>query len=295
MTKESRMNKQLVDGQEAFDRLIPGYTRQVLKALDIARIGVSDVLVKHAKNGKVPASRVNVIIRELNAVETQLYRDLLSQTTIVIEDAAETAGNNVNTALIGAVGLAALIALKGEEQGVMAEIPGFLFAIGASLSAFVASVASTVMNRKGDDGKSLRDRLRILAADIIADVKRTLRQNLRNSEDFDAIERNVLESFGDKNWRVKRIVESESPTAYRTAVAKAAEQSELVAALKIVDFPHGAPGEHEKHKCHIYAHRDEHGMGEGVYPVNTRKIRNPHPQCRSRLILVMREGVLDAK
>lgn len=290
---EKQVNDRLLEMQEAFEKKLPTYSRQVKQAFDLARARVADIIVKHAKDGKVPKNRVNALNSELSAVEARLYRDLLSQTTIIIEDAATDASEGLNKALVIAVGATILLAMNEEEEGSEAlTAAGFLLAIGIGLLALIKKVLGTVLGRSGDDGLNLRDRLRKLAADIIADVRKTLRKSSNASEDIAGIQRKVAQIFGDVEWRVDRIAETEAPVAYRTAIAQAAELSDLVAALKIIDFPHGK--NHDKHKCYEYARANEHGMGRGVYPVTTRKIRNPHPQCRSRLVLVMKEGVLDA-
>lgn len=290
---EKQINQRIVEMQESMERKLPAYSRQVKQAFDLARARVSDILVKYVKNGKVPKNRIATINRELSAVEAALYRDLLSQTTIIIEDTVKDAGDGLNEALVIAIGVTALYAMQDEEESTEAlSAAGFLLAIGMGLLALIKSVLSTVLGRRGDDGLNLKDRLRKLAADIIADVKKTLRKSNNTGEDYENVQRNIAEVFGDVEWRVNRIVDTEVAVAHRTAIARAAESSELVAALKIIDFPHG--NNHESHKCYEYAHADEHGLGEGVYPVSTRKIRNPHPQCRARLVLVMKEGVLDA-
>lgn len=290
---EKQINDAIIELQEAMERRIPAYSRQVKQAFDLARARVSDIIVKYVKDGKVPKNRINAINRELSAVEAALYRDLLSQTTIIIEDTVKDAGEGVNKALVAAVGVTALLALRGEEDGSEAfSEAGILLALGVGLLALIKSVLSTVLGRSGDDGLDLRDRLRKLAADLIADVKMTLRKSNDTGEDYTAIQRSIADIFGDNEWRVDRIVDTEAPVAYRTAVARAAEFSGLVAALKIVDFPHGT--NHHLHKCYLYARADEHGLGKGVYPVTTRKIRNPHPQCRSKLIFVMKEDMPNA-
>lgn len=290
---EKQINQRIVEMQEALEKRLPAYSRQVKQAFDLARARVSDIIVKYVKDGKVPKNRITAINRELSAVEAALYRDLLSQTTIIIEDTVKDAGEGLNEALVLAVGAVTLYAMQDEQEGSEAlSTAGFLLAIGMGLLALIKSVLGTVLGRSGDDGLNLRDRLRNLAADIIADVKKTLRKSNNTGEDYANVQKNIAQIFGDVEWRVNRIVDTEVAVAHRTAIAKAAESSDLVAALKIIDFPHGT--NHESHKCYEYARANDHGMGEGVYPVSTRKIRNPHPQCRSRLVLVMKEGVLDA-
>lgn len=291
---EEQINKRLADMQAEFDRLIPSYKRRVIMAFTIARSKVNDIIAKYAKDGVIPKTRKSAAVKELDAVEAALYRDLLSQTTSVVEDAAKAAGSNVNEVLVAAIGVGALLALQGQEDPSGGFTEGMLIAIGLGLLALMRKVVSTVIGRKGDDGKNLRDRLRTLSADAMNEARKTLRKSIQNSEDTATVQRRMSELFGTMEWRLNRITETEPHVAYRTAIAQAAESSDLVAALRIIDFPHGGPGEHERHKCYQYAHADEHGMGEGVYPLNTRKIRNPHPQCRSRLLLVLKEGVLDA-
>ena len=292
---EKQINDALIEMQENFDKKAPAFRRAAKQALALARIRVVDIIAKYEKNGKVPKNRMNAMLTELTAVENALYRDLLSQTTIIIEDSAEEASEGLNAVLIGAIGVTALLVLRdGDEDSDAFKAAGFLLAIGMGLLALIKGVLDTVLGRRGDDGLNLRDRLRRLANDIIADVRKSLRKSIQTSEEISDIQRKVSQIFGTEEWRVDRITDTEASVAYRTAIARAAERSDLVAGLKIIDFPHGHPGVHETHKCYIYAQADDHGMGKGVYPVTTRKIRNPHPQCRSRLVVVMKEGVLDA-
>lgn len=292
---EKQINKRLLEAQADFSRLIPGHTRRVKQAFDLARIRVADILAKHTRDGKIMPSRFNAISTELTAVEDALYKDLLSQTKFVVEDAAGSAGGAINGVLINAVGVSTLAAVQEQRIASTAVLQaGALVALGMTIAAFIASVVSTVFNRTGSDGKALRYRLRKLASDVITETRSSLRKSIRNREDYATVQNNILQSFLDVESRIDRITETEAFVAYRTAIAKGAEASGLVAALKIIDFPHGAHHVHEKHKCYQYAHKDEHGLGEGVYPVETRKIRNPHPQCRSVLQIVMKEAVLNA-
>jgi len=296
---EKQINDRLEEAQAAFYRSFPAYQRQVKQAFDLARTRVSDILLKHMKDGKIIPSRYNAISQELASVENALYRDLLLQTTTVLEEAAESAGSTLNEALVVGVVASALLAAQASQYASTARSTGvavasLLLAYGIGVSTFLEAVLSTVFRRTGTDGKDLRYRLRKLASDIITEIKSSLRKSIRNREDYATIQQNVLQSFLDVEYRADRITETEAAVAYRTAIAHGSELSGIVQGLKIVDYPHGTPGEHERHKCYEYAHADDYGMGEGVYPVNTRKIRNPHPQCRSRLFIVLKEGVLNA-
>ena len=277
---EKTLERRLRNLYEDFYSRQPQANRRVAKALEMAELRVTALIAEHAENGKLNQRALQRLLTELETIERQLSAELSALLQAEIRKAIEEAGIGLNEILLAA-GITAVL-LNDEE-----EADGILVALGTGLIALVLFVLGATVRRKGDDGLALLDRLRYLAYDLRHELEKELRKAKGNVAG--ALEANKR-VFRSAKWRVERLVETETAYAFRRAVARASETSGAVDALRIVDFPHGKPSVHRRHKCYIYAHADEHGLGTGVYPIGTRKILNPHPQCRSIIIPVLRGG-----
>lgn len=290
MTTESRLNKELDAITESLEQSLPRKNGQVNRAVDRARLTISDVLTKHTdSNGKIPKSKTTQVTSELRAIEGEIYRNLRDELHTVVRDTVGASAPAIATALVTVIGVKALLDFLGEAEEIIGDSVAAIFRLlvgGSDYMEFIDAVDASVFNRKGSDDKRLNDRLRPLAKGLYEDVSATVRQSIQNGETTPAIQRKVTQRFKDVTSRIKRIVETETLYAHRQTVGWIAERSGIANGIKIVDYPHGH-GEHVHHKCYIYSKANEHGMGQGVYPVGTRKIRNPHPQCRATLHLVL--------
>lgn len=292
---ERQFNAKLDELLETIENVLPKRYGQLTRASERARLTVEDILAKYADaDGVIPRSKQGAVIRDLQRIEGQIYRDIRSELQVVFNSTAETTAMGLSLAVNTAIDTATLLAVAGIAKA-LADA-GLLFPalIGVSTDEFIRDLAKTPFARKDGDGLQLNDRLRDISRVITREVSSTLRKSIRNGEVTSSMNRKVQRDFNSLAWRLKTIVETEILYVMRQGIAKFAELSGIVKGLKIRDYPHGKPGEHQRHKCFIYAHADEHGMGLGVYPVTTRKIRHPHPRCRSTLHLVfvdkLREG-----
>lgn len=277
---EKTLERRLRALYEDFFARQPQANRRVAKALETAQLRTTALIAEYSEDGKLTQKSLRRLLTELEAVERQLSTDLRALMQAELRKAIEEAGIGLNEVLIAA-GVVAVLA--DEEQ----EHDGILTALGIGLLALITFVLGATFRRKGDDDKSLPDRLNYLAADLRSELERELRRARGNVAK--ALKANE-QVFKDARWRVDTLVETETSYAFRRAVVRASETSGAVEALKIIDFPHGKPAEHRRHKCYIYAHEDAHGLGTGVYPLGTRKILNPHPRCRSAIIPVLKGG-----
>jgi len=292
---EQEINEGLEELFEQIERSLPRRNAQVRKAVDRARLSISDILAKYTdSNGTIPRSKVNAVLRDLAAVEGEIYRNLRNEMAVVVEDVGEETVTELSELILAAIGVAALIKVAGLPKdfanlsvGAAESVFGAL--TGKTIREFVEAMVSSTFNRRGSDQKRLNDRLRRIARVLRKEIEVTLRESIRNGEGTTEILRKVERKFSDLDWQIDTLVETESLYTMRQSVARFAEESGIVAALKIVDFPHGDIREHMRHKCYIYANSDEHGLGKGVYPIGTRKIRNPHPRCRSVLLFVLKD------
>ncbi|WP_079516520.1 hypothetical protein [Rossellomorea marisflavi] len=284
---QQQFNEAIDELFEATQNKLPQYYGRLTRANDRARLMVEDILAKHAgPDSVVPRNKSAAVTRELQQVESQVYRDIRSELQRMFEEAAFAQSSGLALAVSGALDVAALLAVAGIAQA-YAESASYLLAalIGKPTEEFTSSLSKAPFNRKDSDGLQLNDRLRDIARTTTRQVASTLRKSIRNGEVTSRMNRKVARDFNSLAWRLKTIVETETLYLHRNAIGMFAELTDITRGVKIVDYPHGKPGEHERHKCHIYAHQNEHGLGEGVYPPGTRKIRHPHPRCRSTLHL----------
>lgn len=294
---ENELNAKLVEIFESVERSLSRKNAQVRRAVDRTRLMIADILAKYTgSDGKIPRNRINAVLKDLSSIDGEIYRSLRTELSSVLEDVSDTSTVGVAEAVLAVVGVAALIEALNLPVTLAELTVGIAEALfsaltGSTYRKYKESAILSAFNRVGEDGLILNDRLKRLSHQLRKEIETTLRQSIRNGEGTAEILRKIDRKYTELDWRLDTIVESESLFVMRQVNAKFAEESGLVKALRIVDFPHGSPGEHARHKCAIYANSNEHGLGDGVYPIGTRKIRNPHPRCRSILLFVLVDGI----
>jgi len=281
-TFEQRITRLYAD----FYDTLPEANARVRKALEASRTRVFTLIAENAVKGKLDKKALLRILTALETEENRLYEDLAAALRQEIRQAAEDAGVGLNEVLIAA----GVIAVLSDDDE--APTDGLLAALGLGLLALLAFILRSTMRRKDSDGKALPDRLRKLSREIRLELAKELRR-LRN-KDIGTMLDTLKKIYGDAEWRVDRLTESEASYAFRRAVVEGSKSSGVVEALRIIDFPHGKPSVHRRHKCYEYSHANEHGLGRGIYPIGTAKILNPHPQCRSIILPVAKGGVFRA-
>lgn len=290
---ENEINEEIEEIFDKLERSLPKKNTQVVRAVERSRLLIADILAKYTgSDGKIPRNRLSTVLNDLAKLEGEIYRNLRDELRVILTQTSEQATLGIAEAVVTIIGLATLIEIAGIPEAISDLTVGVVEAIfsaltGSTYRKYTDSAILSAFNRIGEDDLVLSDRLRNIARTIRKEIETTLRQSIRKGEGTAEILRKVDGAYSDLDWRLDTLVETEAMYVMRQVVAKFGEESGLVSAVKIVDFPHGKPGEHERHKCHIYANRDEHGLGKGVYPIGTRKIRNPHPRCRSRLLYVL--------
>lgn len=285
-------NEQMDEVLHSVENVLPRKRAQVNRSIDGFRLPVADVLAKYESDGTIPTTSVKNVVDEVRALENSLYRTIQTEMRLAYKDIAEMTTESIAGALIVAFGIPAVLSAIGvATTDVLTNQAIFSAAVAMDVLQFIGSVVASVFNRTDSDGKSLNDRIRSYVRDLLRDITDTLRKNIMTGEVTATMLRNIKKDIDRHSWRVNTIVNTESMFAMRQSIAKFGETSDLVEAVKIVDFPHGDPKEHRRHKCYQYANADDHGLGKGVYPVSTRKIRNPHPQCRSVLHLLFIDDI----
>lgn len=285
---EKQFNAQLDELLEGIVNSLPRKYGQLTQASERSRLIVEDVLARYADDkGIIPRSKQAAVIRDVQRIEGQIYRDIRSELQIMFNATAEATLMGLSTAIATTINVATLLAVVGLAKTLTDITVLFPALLGKSTDQFIRDIAKTPFNRKDSDGLLLNDRLRDISRVITREVSSTLRTSIRKGEVTAQMNQKVKRGFTSLAWRIKMIVETEVLYLYRNAVATFAELSGIAKAIRIQDYPHGHPGEHERHACYRYAHADEYGLGRGVYPLGTRKIRHPHPRCRATLHLVL--------
>lgn len=295
MSVESRINKSFDEIAVKYQNTLARKNNEAFRAFTQSRLDIVDILAKHTDaTGRIPKSNVNQVISEIARYEGVMYRDLRNylQST-AYRDSEELSLSLINV-LIAVIGVVALAELLGIPKNVIdAGLDASLilaYLSGMSVTALATSLVTSMFNRKGDDGKNLYDRLRGISTAFRLEIEREIREGIRKGSQTSDIIQKIQRKIDEFKWRIDTIIETEFMYIQRSSVGKIAEFGEkfgFITGLRIVDYPHGTYAEHARHKCFIYARQDEHGLGRGVYPVSTRKIRNPHPRCRSTLHFVM--------
>ena len=295
MSVESRINKAIDEMSESYGNTLARKSNEAMRAFSQSRLTVFDILAKHTdEHGKIPKSSIAQVTNELTQIDGLMYRDLRNYLRNVAYRDSEESIISLLDVLIAAVGVVALAEILGipkdvVDRGIDASIIAMYLA-GVSVTTSASSLVDSMFNRKGDDELKLYDRFRRVSISVRREIEREIREGVRKESQTSEITQNIQRKVSDFKWRIDSIVETEFMYVQRSAIGKLAEYGEkvgLVVGLKIVDYPHGTFAEHARHRCFIYARANEHGLGRGVYPVSTRKIRNPHPRCRSTLHCVI--------
>lgn len=287
MAAQDKLEKTMIESFESFERTIPKQRKAVLASISTVRLKLIERLaVATSAQKKVDAKQLS---EEAYRMITTAYTTALRKE---LEQTVRASAVSTSEALIAALGPAAVLELTGivtamsiaelVETGLLTELV-FALIFGIAITAFVVAVVNGILRRLESDGKNTNQRIRQFAREISLELGRVLRQE----SDMSELTKQLEKIFAESEWRVRRLVDTETMSAYRTAVVRLTEGSSLVKGLRIIDFPEGHEDTHDHHKCYKYAQANEHGLGKGVYPIHTKKIRNPHPQCRSILVPVL--------
>lgn len=247
---------------------------------------------------------INFNAGTLDRLEGRIYATYSQSLRSELETAVHASATNLSDALIAAIGPVAVAELVGIQSAMSAAemartgiLTGLVFALlfGIGIAEFVDELVESIMNRTSRNtpegpSYSTKQRIRQFARQLALEATKVIRQGIRGDSTDGDIARAIGKVYLEADWRVKRLVETETLTAYRTSIAELAGKSSLFENVKIIDFGIGHEHTHPRHRCYKYARADEHGLGPGIYPPTVRKIRNPHPQCRSILVPVLSGG-----
>jgi hypothetical protein len=229
---------------------------------------IADMLADYAgADGTIKRSRLMRLLRELETVEQSMRQYGTDALNDVIKESAEFAVERANVAVEKVVGVALVTASLNQN------------------------VLDYVASRFGDDGLVLSDRVWSTSGVIRDAIATQLRSDIIKGESVGTMVRNVRKVYDNQTWMIKRLVVTESNTAYRTANAMSVERSEVADWVRIVEQGSRHP-RHHQHMCYKLAHEDRYNMGRGIFRPTDTEIYQPHIQCSSYIVPVLKEEYL---
>lgn len=268
---EHKVNDALEEAYDNHERSSERRINYVLKEIDRTRLELIDLLTEYAKqDNTISKARINTLLDELDEIEWQIRQNGLKALDEVIEDSASSA---IESAYI-ALGIVGVLALSSRKERRLAR-----------------GVVDYVFGRFKDENIiDLSDRMWTLAGDYNAELRRVLQAGIIQGKSVNQLVSDVRKVYEAETWKIETIVITETNTAHRVGIAKAAEASEVVKAVKIIDHP--GHKRHDQHECYRLARQNPYGWGEGIYRPQDTYIYSPHPRCRASFRYVIKDEYL---
>lgn len=268
MSTQSEIDKQLARIATDYRKLNAKQQDYAIKEIGRVRLEIVDMLAEYANSdGIIAKRRLNSLLRDLEAIEKSVRATgMVALETIVSETSATTTAA-VSGALTETVGTAALT--------------------GVAFDRIDERVLKYVINRFGEDGLTLSDRVWNLAGDQRDALSKTLRSGIIRGDSVNTMVASVRKVYDNETWKIRRLVVTEGAIAQRVSEAYFAQESDVVRALKI----HRGRANRPEHRCTQLELIDKYGWGAGVYKPTDTEIFHPHVNCTSWYSYVLKEEV----
>lgn len=268
MSAQSDLDKQLAKIATDYRKLNAKQQKFAIAEIGRVRLEIVDMLTEYAdSDGIIAKRRLNSLLRDLEAIEKSVRQvGMVTFESIVSETSATT-----TTAISGA----------------LAETVGTAAIAGVAFDRIDERVLKYVVNRFGDDGLTLSDRVWNLAGDQRDALSKTLRSGIIRGDSVSTMTTAVRKVYDNETWKIRRLVVTEGAIAQRVSEAYFAQESPVVQALKI----HRGRANRPDHRCTQLELADKYGLGAGVYKPTDTEIFNPHVNCTSWYSYVLKEEV----
>lgn len=268
MTKQDELNAIFKRIAGEHGKLTAKQVEFAIREIGRVRGEIADMLADYAgADGVIKRSRLLRLLRELETVEQSLRQYGTDALNDVIKESAEFAVERANVAVEKVVGVALVTASLNQN------------------------VLDYVASRFGDDGLVLSDRVWSTSGVIRDAIATQLRSDIIKGESVGTMVQNVRKVYDNQTWMIKRLVVTESNTAYRTANAMSAERSEVADWVRIVENGSRHP-RHKEHACYKLAHENRYGEGDGIFKPTDSEIYSPHVNCSSYIVPVLKSEYL---
>lgn len=235
-----------------------------VKEIERTRAELSDLLAEYADGeGVIARRRARRLIDDLDSIEKAMITNGEKALHNIIEESAEFTTGNI--AKISGVSITA-----------------------SQFDRINKHVVKYVVNRFGEDGLVLSDRIWGASGEIRDELATTIRGSIIKGESINDMIPKIRKVYDSESWKIRRLARTESVTAHRAATSYNAQESELV---KYVQFNDGSCGrsDHNTHACYKLANDDPYGKGMGVYKPTDTDIWMPHPNCTSYITYILDE------
>lgn len=258
MTNQEKLDQLLEKAAREYKRINPDLQKFAIAEIQRTRLDMMDLLNEYAnKDETISKSRLNSLLRDLEHIEKAIREHGMTAMSEVIKQSASVGTLAGETALVGALGESA--------------------AAGYAFNRMNTAVFQYVVNRFGEDGLVLSDRVWQLAGDQREQLNRVIRNGIIRGESVSTIVAQVRRVYDAETWKIRRLVITEGNVAYRTGTAYRAQRSKFVKGLRI----HRGRANRPEHRCTQLEKIDRYGLGEGVYLPDDIEVLNPHVNCTS--------------
>lgn len=253
-----------------FKRLSTDYNalnkkQQAFAIREIGRVRseLVDLLSDYAgSDGVIKRQRIGRLMRDMDDIERLLREHGVLAFDEIITNTSEWTIRKVNAAVGASIGV-------------------------ASFDKVNRHVLRYVSKRFTSDGLVLSDRVWDLSGEIRDELSSVIRSSIIRGEGVSSMIPKIRRVHENETWKIRRLAQTEGSTAYRTATAFNARESEVVQWVKIND--RGGHRNHDAHRCYELANTDLYGKGNGIYKPTDSEIYSPHPNCTSFITYVLDE------
>lgn len=144
-------------------------------------------------------------------------------------------------------------------------------------------VVKYTINRFGDDGLVLSDRVWGLSGEIRDNLSTVIRTGIIRGDGINSMIPKIRDVYDNESWKIRRLARNESVTAHRAAISYNARESDVV---KWLEFH---AGDDNSKACVSLASEDRYGKGSGVFKPSDTDLFNPHVNCTGYSTYVLDE------
>ncbi len=264
LTSQTELNRIFQKMRGEYNGLNKRQQEFAIREISRSRTELNDLLTEYADNdGIIARRRMRRLLRDLDEIEAQMRKNGEKALHTIIDESTEFSTEKIAAAA------------------------------GISLSASQFDrvnkhVIKYVVNRFGEDGLVLSDRIWGTAGEIRDELSSVIRGGIIKGDGINSMIPKIRETYNSESWKIRRLARTESVTAHRAATAYNAQESDLV---EYVQFHDGTCGrkDHHQHRCFELANVDKYGKGAGIYKPTDTEIWMPHPNCTSYITYILDE------
>src|SRR5690625_1269601 len=259
LTTQADLNRIFERMETDFGRFNRRQQEYAVREIGRVRGEVADLLADFADDdGTIKRRRASRILRDLDEIEKSLIEHGEIAFNRVIDESSEWTARRIN---------------RGVGLGLSAR----------AFDRINEHVIKYVVNRFGDDGLVLSERIWGLSGEIRDEMSTVIRRNIIKGDGINAMIPEIRKVYDNETWKIERVARTESLTAKRAAAGYSARKSEVVEWVKF------HAGVKRSDACVSLAEDDPHGKGRGIYKPSDTEIWNPHPNCTGYTTYVLDE------